>query len=149
MNSEDARHLDLLSVFHYVVGGITALFSCIPFLHVFMGLAIVTGTFFEHAEGSSPPDAFFGWFFVVMGSVFIIAGWVIAISIIVAAGRLKQRKSRTYCMVVAGIECMFMPFGTVLGVFTLIVLNRDSVKAAYAQFENSTNGGVTEGSVNG
>ncbi len=25
---------------------------------------------------------------------------------------------------VAAIECLFMPFGTVLGVFTIIVLNR-------------------------
>jgi hypothetical protein len=33
-----------------------------------------------------------------------------------------------YCLVVAGIECIFMPFGTVLGVFTIIVLMRPSVR---------------------
>jgi hypothetical protein len=31
----------------------------------------------------------------------------------------------------AGIECVFMPFGTVLGVFTLVVLTRPSVKPLF------------------
>jgi len=34
-------------------------------------------------------------------------------------------------MVIAGIECLFMPFGTVLGVFTLVVLVRPSVKELF------------------
>ena len=34
-----------------------------------------------------------------------------------------------YCLVVAAVECMLVPFGTVLGVLTIIVLNRPSVKA--------------------
>lgn len=131
MNDEDAKQLDLLAIFHYVVGGIMALFSCMPFMHVFMGLAIVSGKFFDSADASPPPDAAFGWIFVIMGSIFILLGWVISICIIVAGRKLKQRKSRMYCMVVAGIECMFMPFGTVLGVFTLIVLNKDSIKQNY------------------
>ena len=38
-----------------------------------------------------------------------------------------------FCTVVSGIACMFMPFGTVLGVFALIVLNRPSVRK---RFEN-------------
>ena len=28
-------------------------------------------------------------------------------------------------------ECMFIPFGTVLGVFTLIALNKDSIKEIF------------------
>jgi len=34
---------------------------------------------------------------------------------------------------VAAVECIFMPFGTVLGVFTIIVLNRPSIKALFQQ----------------
>jgi len=33
----------------------------------------------------------------------------------------------------AGVECMFMPFGTVLGVFTIIVLMRPSVKEIFGR----------------
>jgi hypothetical protein len=32
----------------------------------------------------------------------------------------------------AAVECLFMPFGTVLGIFTIVVLNRDSVKPLFA-----------------
>jgi hypothetical protein len=131
MNTEEAKQLDLLSVFHYVVGGLLALFSCLPFLHVFMGIAIITGKFFQNSNGSdAPPDAF-GWIFVIMGSVFILMGWIIAICILIAGKKLRARRNRLFCMVVAGFECIFMPFGTVLGVFTLILLSKDRVKEAF------------------
>ncbi|QBG45927.1 hypothetical protein EGM51_00310 [Verrucomicrobia bacterium S94] len=130
MNHEEAKQLNILAVFHYVAGGITALFSCIPFIHVFMGLAIISGKFFEETDGN-PPPAQIGWLFVIMGSIFILTGWLTAISMIVAGRKLSQRKNRMYCMVIAGIECMFMPFGTVLGVFTLIALNKESIRDAF------------------
>jgi hypothetical protein len=132
MNNEDIRHLDLLSMFHYIVGGITALFSCLPIIHVIVGLSMVSGKLFEESNGSAPP-AFIGWIFVIIGTVFIVLGLSIAVCMIVAGKKLKKRKNRVFCMVVAGIECMFMPFGTVLGVFTLIALNKESIQEIFAQ----------------
>ena len=47
----------------------------------------------------------------------------------VLAGRnLARRRRYLFCQVVAGVGCMFMPFGTVLGVFTLVVLSRPAVR---------------------
>jgi hypothetical protein len=34
--------------------------------------------------------------------------------------------------VVAAINCAFFPFGTALGIFTIIVLQRSTVKMTYA-----------------
>ena len=31
-----------------------------------------------------------------------------------------------------GVECLFMPFGTVLGVFTIVVLCREPVKQLFS-----------------
>jgi uncharacterized membrane protein len=132
MNNEDIKNLELLSMFHYIVGGITALLSCIPFIHVFIGLTMISGKFFKDGHGSEPP-ALFGWMFVIMGAVFILLGWSMAVCMFVAGTKLKRYKSRVFCMVVAGMECMFMPFGTILGVFTLIALNKDSIKELFAQ----------------
>jgi hypothetical protein len=36
-----------------------------------------------------------------------------------------------FVFVVACCECLFMPFGTILGVFTIILLSRESVKSAF------------------
>ena len=139
MNNEDIKNMELLSPFHYIVGGTTALFSCIPFIHVFIGLAMISGKFFKDGKGSGPP-ALFGWMFVIMGAVFIVLGWSMTVCMIVAGKKLKRYKNRVFCMVVAGMECMLMPFGTILGVFTLIVLNKNSIKELFAQPQSQDNG---------
>ena len=51
---------------------------------------------------------------------------------------LAQRKRYMFCLVVACVECLFMPFGTVLGVFTIIVLSRDSVKALFGSIASTS-----------
>ena len=126
--TEDEKNLDLLALFHFVVGGLTALFACFPLIHVAVGLAMVFGNF----DSPHPPPAMVGWLFVVLGGFFILCGWALAIAILVAGAKLKKRRSRTYCLVVGGLECMMMPFGTILGIFTIIILMKDSVKERFA-----------------
>ncbi len=82
-------------------------------------------------DGPEAPPPFLGWFFIIIPGVFILAGWTLAGLIITAGRKLRRRTSHTFCLVVAGVECMFMPFGTVLGVFTIVVLMRDSVKELF------------------
>ena len=74
---------------------------------------------------------FLGWFFIIFAGAFILTGWTFALFIFLCGRKLHQRKHRMFCMVVAGIETIFMPFGTVLGVFTLVTLNRDSAAALF------------------
>jgi len=47
--------------------------------------------------------------------------------------RLDQSLHTRYwfAFVMACIECLFIPFGTILGVFTIIVLSRESVKTLF------------------
>ncbi|MBI3858243.1 MAG: hypothetical protein HY293_21380 [Planctomycetes bacterium] len=130
--SKDEEQLRQLQIGHYVVSGLTALFACMPILHVAMGLAIVFGgdSFMKDKSGHGPPP-FFGWLFVVAGSLFIVAGWTIASLLFVAAKAIGRRRRHTFCVVVAAVACLMMPFGTVLGIFTLITLNRPSVKLLF------------------
>jgi len=51
---------------------------------------------------------------------------------------LKRRKNRLFSMVVAGLNCLQVPFGTVLGVFTILVLVRPSVMQIYEEVEQGT-----------
>lgn len=73
MSNEEIKHVELLSLFHYIVGGITAFFSCIPFIHVALGLAMLSGKMFKEGHGA-PPPAFIGWLFVIMGGILHRAG---------------------------------------------------------------------------
>jgi len=135
LGENDASQLRLLSIFHYVVAAITGLFSLFPVLHLVMGLAMVSGKL-PMEPGASGTEAFgpqlFGWFFVAFASAVIACGLILAGFMAYAGRCLAQRRRHLPCLVVAAISCMMMPVGTVLGVFTLIVLMRPSVKAAFA-----------------
>ena len=100
-----------------------------PFIHIAMGLFFILAQ--ESVDNGEAPPAFIGWIFVIAGSAFVIAGWTLTVLLIVAGRFLKRHDHRVFCMVIAGASCLFMPVGTVLGVFTIIVLSRPTVRALF------------------
>jgi len=133
--NNDWQHVRLLRIMHLVVGILLAFFACFPLLHVAMGVFIIVNPdeAFGHASGAAPPPPFFGWMFVAIGSLLILGGWTVAGLILFASRSLAQRRRWMFCLVVAGLECFFMPFGTVLGVFTFVVLLRPSVQKMFGE----------------
>jgi hypothetical protein len=81
-------------------------------------------------KGESTP-ALFGWFLVVFAAMFIVLGWTFAAFVLTTGRFLARRKHYMFCLVMGGVECIFMPFGTVLGVFTIITLTREPVKQLF------------------
>lgn len=133
---EDAGHIRSLSIAHYVFAGLSALLSCFSLIYIFLGGAFILGKVppspAPPAGSPPPPDmAFMGWFFALFGLAFLILGLGIAICQFLTARWLSARKKRTFCFVVACIECINMPLGTLLGIFTILVLSRPSVKALF------------------
>ena len=39
----DEEHLRLLSIFHYIYGGLVALFACVPILYMLIGVFVLHG----------------------------------------------------------------------------------------------------------
>ena len=127
-NADNEQHLRLLATFHYVVAGFTALFALFPLIH------FAVGWFMLHAPapktGEAPP-AFIGWLFMGFGASFFMLGESFA-ACVVAAGRfITQRRRYWFVFVMACFQCAFFPFGTVLGVFTIVVLSRPAVKQMF------------------
>lgn len=124
--NQDIQHLKLLSIFHYVVGGIAALLACIPIIHLVVGIAAIA------ASSEAPPRAFIGWIFcIIVALALILIGWAFAACAIATGRFLAQRAHYMFCLVMGCVECIFIPFGTVLGVFTILVLMRPSVKRLF------------------
>ncbi len=127
--TQDDEQLHLLSVFHYVLAGICSLVSLLPLIYFGMGLAMISGM------GGGPSGDFgprlAGCVVASMGGLFLVFAVGYALALFLAARFLAQRRRHTFCVVVAAISCTFTPLGTVLGVFTLIVLFRPSVKALF------------------
>jgi hypothetical protein len=136
--NQDEQYLKLLSIFHYVVGGLAGLFACFPIIHLVVGIGVLISSLTGSYDG---PGALFGLFFIVIAGSIMLVGWTFAICIMLTGRFIATRKHYMFCLVMACIECMFSPFGTVLGVFTIIVLIRPSVKAS---FEGQTVGSLPQ-----
>jgi hypothetical protein len=130
----DAEHLKMLSIFHYIVAGLALiglLFLCLHFL-------VMTAVFANpviwnsHKNYPGPPPAAFTFFLTIF--YLFIGGWLAASGALnlLSANFLRQRRHRTFSLVVAALNCLHIPFGTILGVFTMLVLSRPSVSAKYA-----------------
>lgn len=147
--AQDAEHLRWLSIGYYVWGGLIALLGCFGIFHILMGLALVNGQFpmtptpgstFPGAGPPFPPATApnnnmppgFGWIFVGMGSAWMLLSFLLG-GLTAYAGRLLTlRKGKTFIQFVAALQCLHMPIGTLLGVFTFIVLGRPSVAALFS-----------------
>ncbi len=130
-SSEDQQHLQLLSIFHYVVGGLTVLFACFPLIHVALGLAMIYAPDSMGAKPGEQPPAAVGWLFTCMGGAMFLGGVAVAVCIILAGRFIRRRARYWFVFVRACFQCAIFPFGTALGVFTIIVLSRPSVKALF------------------
>ena len=126
--SGDEEHLQMLAVFHYVFAAVGVLFACFPLLYSVFGVAILAGLL---DEGSDVPPRVIGWLLVLIPGTMTLLGWAFAVCVFFAGRGLALRRRYTFCLVIAGIMCLFMPLGTVLGVFTIIVLLRPSVKELF------------------
>ena len=127
--TQDEQHLKLLSVFHFVVAGMAVLFALFPIIHLVVGIAMVSGAIADAGDDEFP--RFIGWFFIAFSATWIMVGLAFATALAIAGRGLMARRHYAYCFVMACIACAFMPFGTVLGVLTVIFLSRESVKALF------------------
>jgi hypothetical protein len=141
LNLEDESHLQLLSVFHFVMGGLYTLGIGFIALHFLMMRLFMTMPQTPQASTSvgipstPPPPVMPPEIMNIMIVFYIVAGLVVATLAtgnVLAGVWLRKRIKHTMTFVVAAINCAFFPFGTVLGVFTIIVLQRPTVKMTYA-----------------
>ena len=131
--NQDAEHLRLLSIFHYIVAGLAALFSFFPLLYTTVGaIFIFVARHGTPKPGEELPPEFIGWIFAVIGSLLFLLGIAIAICILIVGCSLAKHTRYWFAFVMPCIECLFIPFGTILGVFTIIVLSRESVKTLFS-----------------
>jgi len=130
----DTEQLNLLAIFHYVVAGLAAIFSFFPLLYTAVGVIFIFAARHGTAKpGEELPPEFLGWIFAVLGSALFVIGIAMAICILIAGRSLALRKRYSFALVIACIECLFVPFGTILGVFTIVALSRESIRALFSK----------------
>ncbi len=126
----DEKHLRLLSILYYVLG-----FLVMP------GILCLIFYFIIH-QSNSPHEV---WkynqaeirpykFFRFFEKIFLQTGLfslVFSTINILSARFIAKRTKRAFSLAIAGLHCILFPFGTALGIFSFVVLTRDSVKEVY------------------
>ena len=126
----DQEHLNLLGIFHYVMAGFNSIVCLCGSLYLIIGVLVVSGAIPE-AKGQEDAQIV-GTVFLVIGLVFAIVGLASVMLLFLAGLWLRAVKHRTFCFVIAVINLMWFPFGTTLGIFTIVVLTRQSVVDRFA-----------------
>lgn len=116
----------------------TYLFSLFPIFHLAFGIFFLVAPESSFESDTGPTEqgevffarAFGGVFVFIAGSI-ILCGFAFATCLIIAGRRIVQRRSRLFCQIMAGIQCAFFPFHTILGVFTLVVLTKPEISVKF------------------
>ena len=150
------ERLRLLSIACYVRGGIIAAFSSFFLIYVIFMFGITMVPDSAWADGSNskasatpglhtwsasptptpapqgPPKAVFRIIAGIFG-FFLLLGWTIGGLTAYAGWCIHQRRRKVLVYIAAGLNCFFIPYGTLLGIATLLVMS-----SAGAQLEFQT-----------
>jgi hypothetical protein len=133
----DANHLDVLSIFHFVGAGLAVVGMLFLIVHFIVFRTFLSNPkMWENQKQAPPPPEFMAmlkWFYLIFALLLIAS----AVLNLLSGFFIRARKHRTFSIVVSAINCIHIPLGTALGVFTVIVLMRDSVRELY---ENAATG---------
>ncbi len=130
---DDLEHLNALGIAYYVLTAISLPILC------FFGLQIALGVGFFLQEG--PTEGLSGQeggLLVGFGTFLVLVLLVFPLLTFWTGRKLRRQEGRLFCLVMAGFTCFWFPIGTVVGVFSIIVLNRPGVRAL---FEAKAGGG--------
>src|SRR5262245_47254320 len=127
----DADHLRMLAIFHFIAAGLAICGIGFLALHYTVMNTIISDPKLWQGPRNGPrPEqlfAVFQWFYLLGG--LSCAAW--ALANFLTGLFLRARKFRLFSLVVSGFNCLHVPLGTILGVFTIVVLMRESVVELY------------------
>lgn len=125
------QHLSLLGILHYVYGAFVCLGGFAACFFILLGMFLSSDLLEVGDEAGWLP----GW----IGGMLQAFGWLIFIVAeawgvlnILAGYWISRRRNRTATQVIAAFNCLNIPFGIALGIFTFMVLGDDEVKREYA-----------------
>ncbi len=128
-HDRDAEHVKLLALFWHIYAALNVFGGCIGLFYLGFGIFFLNADI-DQTGGDPPPEAL-GWLMVAAGAFALVLAAVFAVLDVMVGLSLPKHKRYVFCLVVAAIACLSVPFGTVLGIFTFIVLGRPTVKAKF------------------
>lgn len=121
----DERQLKLLSKAQIIYGILNVFVSYLFYEAIFVGF----DEYRRMRELSKPDlqvDLELGF-----GLILFLIGVAILFCIILAGQSLARHENYEFCLLVAAFECIIIPLGPFIGIWTILVLRRESVKTLF------------------
>ncbi len=149
--------LRLLSLAYYISGAIGAAMVSFLLIHFFLliGLSFIPASQWNqsaakpaisqqtspapitqsaprnpHSDNQPPPAFLFRIIAGVIGFV-ILCGWTLGALTAYAGYCIKKRKHKLLILIMAAINCIWIPYGTILGIATILLFQWPEVKAEF------------------
>jgi hypothetical protein len=123
--NKDLSHLKLLGIFHTIWGALSILFGlAFGILYIALG----SNSDMEISGNMSPEAAH--QIFLVVGVVTMVLSVIYGVLMIMAGGMLRKQRGYRFCFFISILDLLGFP-SIILGIFTLIVLLRPTVKELF------------------
>jgi hypothetical protein len=128
--TNDLQYLKLLEIFHYVWGILSCAIGLIGPVYCYIGIAVFRS--FKQSAGQENIAMLFGTLFIAFSLFGFILFETCGLLSLLAGRKYRKLKHYRFCFFVSIINCFVVPVGTALGAFSILVLNRPSVKVRFA-----------------
>lgn len=130
----DREHLRLLTLGYYILAAMTGLFSLLPTAFLLIsGSLLSAGSIAPAALGSPQDTRLLGELLFGAAAAVFVSGALGAAGSFLTGRYIRDHRRRTFCIVVAALSCLSVPLGTLVGICTIVVLNRPSVRALFSE----------------
>ena len=143
------ERLRLLSIAYRISGILGAVFVSFLLIHLcmFTAMSFIPGSAFQPTgnqhpitqngqqsiqakTNAGPPAIIFRIVAGVIGVV-ILCGWTLGGLTFYAGYCIAKRQNRTFVFVMAGVNCIWIPYGLLLGIATFLALGSEDAKLEY------------------
>ena len=126
----DEEHLRLLKFGYYIMAAMMGFFTLFSLLYIFLGGLFASGAI-PVKDGSREDPRVMGFIFLGLGFGVLLVGLTATLLTFLTGRSLKDRRHHLFCLIIAALSCLQIPWGTAIGVCTFMVLNRPNVKAQF------------------
>ncbi|MFI2742672.1 hypothetical protein ACG2LH_08030 [Zhouia sp. PK063] len=126
---EQHNNLNTFRILFLIKGILFFFIIILLFIYMGVGAVISQATIHDEAINHMPINP--GIIFIIVGAVGVVFVLIFAILNILTAKYLNEHKNYNFITVIAILNCLSGILGILLGVFTLIELNKPEVKALF------------------
>lgn len=127
MQSED-HNLEIFRIFFIIKGIVTLAFALFPLFYIFFGAFL-----FGNSEMHEDDSHIAGVIIITIGIVVFLLLLVMGILTLLTAKYLGEKKHYDFIFVMAIINCLTGILGIILGIFTILELNKPHIKRLFGK----------------